>query len=227
MGDEQQKKKRKTKWNTSYSNMTIAQAEKRLGFEIATIEEVPVEEILGHQNESNEVMGAKGKVYEQIVRYLRIEGNPTGADPDFKEANINHLVFSILSPILEKFVLTTGRDLRLRSEKEIISTDDETGGIEEAVVVVDKITYEEGFILVVEAKRSSMGQALKQCLLALKDMRGNNGKVYGFVTTGKSWQMVEYDGVSFRITEEMIVLFMKMDKNEKRWMSNYSAGWTV
>jgi len=77
----------------------------------------------------------------------------------------------------------------------------------------------------VEAKRSSLGQALKQCLLALKDMGDINGdgKVYGFVTTGKSWQMVEYDGVSFRMTEEMIVLFSKMHENEKRWLSSHSV----
>lgn len=51
-----------------------------------------------------------------------------------------------------------------------------------------------------------------------------HGKVYSFaLTTGKGWQMVEYEGVAFRITEEMIVLFMKMDKNEKRWMSSYSV----
>lgn len=37
----------------------------------------------------------------------------------------------------------------------------ETGGTED-VVVVDKIAYEERFILVEEAKRSSSGQALKQ-----------------------------------------------------------------
>ena len=61
--------------------------------------------------------------------------------------------------------------------------------------------------------------------VALKDMRDNNGdgKVYGVVTTGKIWQMVEYDGVSFRMTEEMIVLFLKMDKNEKRWLSSHSV----
>ncbi|KAF8443568.1 hypothetical protein BGX38DRAFT_1271782 [Terfezia claveryi] len=84
------------------------------------------------------------------------------------------------------------KHLRLQSVKEIIFMDGERGGIEE-VVVVNKIAYEERSILVVEAKRSSSGQALKQCLLALKDMGSNNGhgKVYGFVTTGKGWQMVE------------------------------------
>jgi len=109
---------------------------------------------------------------------------PTEADSDFRETNINHLFFSILSPILDDFMASSGRQgLRLRTEKEIVSKDGETGGTKE-------ITYEdEEFILVVEAKRSSLGQALKQCLLALKDMgdsNDNGSKVYDFVTTGKS-----------------------------------------
>ncbi|KAF8424306.1 hypothetical protein EV426DRAFT_712060 [Tirmania nivea] len=51
-------KERKSKWNTSYFNMTTAQAEKILGFEITTLEEVPV----GQSNK--EVMETKGHVYE-------------------------------------------------------------------------------------------------------------------------------------------------------------------
>ena len=149
--------------------MTIAQAEERLRFRIAMVEEILVEEMLGFIDQEEapkgrEVMETKRKVYEQIVRYLRIKGKPTEADPDFKEGNINHLVFSIISSILEKFAFTTGRNVVLKSEKEIVSTDGETGGTEK-VVVMDWITYnKERFILVVEAKRSSLGQALKQCL---------------------------------------------------------------
>jgi len=55
---------------------------------------------------------------------------------------------------------------------------------------------EEKYVFVVEAKRSSLGKAIRQCTLAVKDMRDGNGegKVYGFVTTGEIWQMFEYDG---------------------------------
>ncbi|KAF8472011.1 hypothetical protein BDZ91DRAFT_717027 [Kalaharituber pfeilii] len=177
--------------------------------------------------EAEKFKDIKQEVYRLIVRYLRIEGKPTEADADFKESNISHLVFSILSPIVEGFMLRSERpSLRLRTDKEIVSKDGETGGTEE-FVVVDRITYkEERFILIVESNQSSLGQALKQCLLALKDMGDNNGdgsKVYGFVTTGKSWQMIEYDGKSFRMTEEMIVLFPTMDRNSKRWIEHYSV----
>ncbi|KAF8472084.1 hypothetical protein BDZ91DRAFT_717166, partial [Kalaharituber pfeilii] len=70
------------------------------------------------------------------------------------------------------------------------------------------------FILIVEVNRSSLGQVLKQCALAMKDMCGINGsgEVYGFVTTGKSWQMLKYD-----------VLSSKIGRDEKRWMDNNSV----
>ncbi|KAF8420079.1 hypothetical protein EV426DRAFT_613370 [Tirmania nivea] len=233
MGDEQQPKKLKWKWKTSYSNVTIAEAEKRLGFRLDLLDEIPVGEMLGTAASDNreEALEAekfkevKEEVYRLMVRYLRIERKPMEADADFKEDNINHLVFSILSPIVEDFMLKNNRpDLRLRTQKEIVSKD---GEIMEEFVLMDRISYsEERFILVVEAKRSSLRQALKQCLLALKGMGDNNGdgsKVYGFITTGKPWQMIEYDGVSFRMTEEMFVLFLRMDRDQKRWMREFSV----
>ena len=55
---------------------------------------------------------------------------------------------------------------------------------------------QEEYILIVAAKRTSVGQAMKQCLLAMKDdmhdTNGDQGSIYGFVTTGKSWRMVKY-----------------------------------
>ncbi|KAF8426923.1 hypothetical protein EV426DRAFT_707136 [Tirmania nivea] len=50
------------------------------------------------------------------------------------------------------------------------SVDGETDGREEFVAVVVVTVEEEQFVLMVEGKRSSMGQVMKQCLLALKDM---------------------------------------------------------
>jgi len=38
-------------------------------------------------------MPSKVKVYEQILQYLAIEGYPTEANPDFREANVSDLVF--------------------------------------------------------------------------------------------------------------------------------------
>ena len=62
----------------------------------------------------------------------------------------------------------------------------------------------------VEGIRSSLPQALKQCLLAMRDSNGE-GKVYGFATTGEPWRMYSYDGV-FLMTNKIDVPFNTMDK---------------
>lgn len=143
---------------------------------------------IANQGESpDDILMTKEKVYDRILEYLQIEGYPAEGDPDFKESNINHLVYATITPILSDFIHKTGRvTVQLRSEKEIVSTDGETGGTEEFTILDLISVKEERFIpIVVEAKRSSLGQAMKQCLLAMKDMKDSNGedKVYGFVTT--------------------------------------------
>lgn len=104
----------------------------------------------------------------------------------------------------------TGRKLRLARETEIVSTDSKE------FVVIDRIAVtEKRYILVIEGKRSSFGEAIKQCLLVIKDMRGNNGGggVYGFVTTGESWRMISYDG-TFQMTNKMGAIFDTMDEGK-------------
>ncbi|KAF8427482.1 hypothetical protein EV426DRAFT_590297 [Tirmania nivea] len=65
---------------------------------------------------------------------------------------------------------------------------------------------------------------MKQCLLAMKDMRGNNGQgmVYGFVTTGEDWRMLSYDGTNFRMTRKFNAMFDGMEEDKVRWMKDYS-----
>lgn len=166
----------------------------------------------------------KEKVYDRIVECLANEGYPTEASADFKEANISDFVYAIIGPILFDFGQKTERKRpRLVREKEIISTDNETGGAEE-FVVMDRISVgQERFVLIVEAKRSSLGEAMKQCLLAMKDARDNNGggEVYGFVTTGDTWRMLKYDG-EFQMTNKIDVLFDTMSEEKERWMKDYT-----
>ena len=114
--------------------------------------------------------------------------------------------------------------MRLEREKAIISTDKETGG-EEEFVVVDRISVgEEGFVIIIEGKQGTSGEALKQCLLSLKDARDQNsgGAVYGFITTGEFWRMLRYDG-TFQMTNKMEVLFDTMEEEKGRWMKENSA----
>jgi len=202
--------------------MTGAQANQRLGVRIESLKGIPVEEMLARAPYSREGLEeTKEKVYDHILEYIQILGYPTEADPEFKESNVNHLVYASISPILRNFIRTTGRgSIHLRTEKEIISVDPETGGAEEFVLVDWISVTDEQFIFVVEGKGGSVGKAMRQCLLAMKDMRDNNagGKVYGFVTTGETWQMLEYDGEVFQKTNSFSVLFDSMDREKERWM---------
>lgn len=124
----------------------------------------------------------KERVYDRIVENAEFEGYPTEASADFKEAKVSDLV---LYTILSDFRHKTGRKIRLEREKEIIAADNKTGG--EESVVMDRISVtKEKFVLIIEGKRSSVEEAMKQYLLSLKDARDRNrdGVVYGFVTTG-------------------------------------------
>lgn len=174
----------------------------------------------------DERLQTKMKVYEQIVQYLEIEGEPTEADTDFKEGNISHLVNATISSIVRDFRPKTGcKSMQLRSENVIVSMDGETGGSEEFVVMDLVLVTNEKFVLIIEAKRTSLGQSMKQYLLTMKDRWGSNsgGVLYGFVTTGESWRMIRYGGILFEKIEKVDVLFDSMGEDQQRWIMHYSA----
>ncbi|KAI5844493.1 hypothetical protein DFP73DRAFT_549515 [Morchella snyderi] len=230
MTDNNKNQKRKAKWTTSYSNMSPLDAEDRLGFRMNTIKAVSVQRMLRDANYTLEgedsILMTKEKVYNRILEYLIMEGYPTEANTYFKETNVNDLVLYTIGPIITDFILKTGRDsIQLLREKEIVSKDSETGGYEE-FVMMDLISVKErNYVLIIEAKKSSLGDAMKQCLLSMKDARDNNGggEVYGFVTTGESWQMLKYDGTSFQLSGKMDVVFPWMDEDKELWMKDYSV----
>ena len=162
-------RKNVTKWETSYSGLSTHEAEKRLGIHIDEIKAVRFKTMLAggvDTNEQQTVNGIKDLVYARLVEYLNIEG-PTEANSDFKEANVNGLVLYTIGPIIDA-VCKMGRKLRVRREKELVSVDGVTGGMEE-FVVIDRIAVgEDKFVLVIEAKRTSVAQAMKQVLLSLR-----------------------------------------------------------
>jgi len=237
MGDENTKK-RKFPWKASYSTMSTIETEKRIGVTMEDLASniIPIEEMMQQagytvgEEDSEAIKATKEEVYKQIARYLRIEGFPTESTPGFKEPNVNDLVLFIIAPILDDFKSRTGRKkLRLFREKRIIAEDLETGGDEE-FVVVDRVSVTEGkaleakYIFIVEAKKSSLGAAMRQCLLSMKDMGDSNhgGVVYGFVTTGESWRMLSYDGALFQVTEKIEAVFETMGRFKERWFRDYS-----
>jgi len=225
--DTNNSRKRKAKWLTSYSKMTIEEAEKRLLVRIDEIHAVPVDLMITNSiaileragMDKKKIDTIKEDVYYHILQYLDIEGYPTDASSDFKEANVSDLVLYIIGPIISA-IKRTGRKVLLKREKEIVSVDGLTGGMEE-FLVADRVTItEEKSVLIIEAKRSSIGQAMTQILLAMKDARDNNagGIIYGFVTTGDDWRMLSYDGGDFVITEKFTVLFDTMKDRKERWL---------
>ncbi|RPA93666.1 hypothetical protein L873DRAFT_1511851 [Choiromyces venosus 120613-1] len=212
MGDNTtEQRERQARWATSYSTMTIREAEERLGIQIDELGAVPLDIVLlSARNlegvDADVILKAKEEVYKQIIQYIKVEGYPRGDSTDFNKANLDDLVYSIISPILEDFMHKTGRKIRLERDEEIISTNNETGGMGEFVVVDQISETEKKFVLLIQGKRSSVGEGMNQCLLSLKDMRDNNGggEVYGFITTGETWQMLRND-------------------DKEKWIKDYSA----
>lgn len=105
--------------------MTRPKIEKKSNFSIRSMKGKSVEtklEALGIDG----IQATKEKVYDCMLEYVEVEGYPS--EEDSKEASINHLVCSILYPIILNFRWISGRQgTQLRSEKEIISVDGETG----------------------------------------------------------------------------------------------------
>ena len=116
--------------DTPYSKMTIAEAEARLNFGLDEVKAMPVDRMLAMAKHSvnADVDAMREKIYERLVEHIESEGYPTEANKDYKEANVNDLVYGILSPMVTDLKRKTGRKLRLTREKEIISKDNETGG---------------------------------------------------------------------------------------------------
>ena len=66
---------------------------------------------------------------------------------------------------------------------------------------------------------------MKQVMLSLRDARDNKqaGTVYGFVTTGREWQMLSYDGAVFQTTRECGAVFLGMEVDKESWMAKCSV----
>ncbi|KAG0643083.1 hypothetical protein HOY80DRAFT_1034624 [Tuber brumale] len=211
-----EKSRRKCRWATSYVQITIPEAEKRWGLRLDLCG-IPVKRILEGKHillGPHMMLGLKRKNYEDL---------PAEANLDFKEANINDIVDFTIYPIVALFTCETDRKLRLSREKEIPTIDSSTSGVEE-FVVMDYISCDQmKYVLVVEAKMAALEEAIKQCLLSLKDMRDCNGggTVYGFLTMGDSRRMISCDG-TFTLSNKLELLFDNMQENKKEWTANYS-----
>ncbi|PUU75358.1 hypothetical protein B9Z19DRAFT_1131492 [Tuber borchii] len=205
--------------------MTIPQAELRLGIPLTPIG-LPVPEMLNGQPVSlgaESLSEVKNTIYRALTDYLNVAGYPTEANEDFREASINDLVSFTIYPIIAAFQHEKRRRLYLSREKEIASKDLMSSGREEFVVLDFISVAQKKYVCIVEAKKVSLGEARKQCFLAMKDMRDANGggMVYGFITMGDSWRMVSFNG-EFKMSEKIELLFDSLPRDKKRWMDHYS-----
>ena len=72
-----------------------------------------------------------------------------------------------------------------------------------------------------------------ELLVSMKDIGDkNDGSItYGFVTTGESWQMLQYHDGSFQVTDKMEVLFAAMSDDKETWISGLhkcrADGWRI
>ncbi|PUU73690.1 hypothetical protein B9Z19DRAFT_517993 [Tuber borchii] len=223
----------KLKYQKAYSKVTMKEAEKRLGFRFRTFEQsaMSVEQMLEEAKPEAsqglgdaEVQSLKERIFLNIIDVISSEGYPIDSDEDFKEAKVNDLVIFTILPIVTAFRNSTKKNVWLEREKEIISVDHETGGFQEFVVIDWIGDFDHKFVFVVEAKKTSVGKAKRQCLLALKDMYEYNGGgvVYGFVTTGSEWQMVRLDKNGFAQTIAFYVVSQVMRTDKEKWMKDYS-----
>lgn len=227
---------RKLPWDPSYASMSLPVAEEKLKITLPelTRQAISVAEMLaktGYILEDGNLflVRIKDRVYNRILDHLEGEGYPLESYMFFRETNINDLVYSIVITIIAEFKRKSGLlNLQLQRGRHVITRKPyypEYEEAEEEFVVVDQLSVtEEMYVLIIEVKSSSFEEALKHCLLALKDARDNNreGAVYGFVTNGETWRMLSYDGTSFQVTRKFDVLFRGMDRDKLMWMMKFS-----
>jgi len=140
----------------------------------------------------------KKKIFERLIDCIESEGFPEATILPMNESVVTDNVGLILQAMVSHCKRTMSRDdLKLSREKKIISKDEQVGGNMEFITIQKINAGNIRYVLVVEAKRDSLGKGLTQLLLALKSMwEINNDQklIYGFVTTGINWQLVTYDG---------------------------------
>jgi hypothetical protein len=57
-------------------------------------------------------------------------------------------------------------------------------------------------------------------LKSMWDVNNDNKMVYGFLTTAINWQLVTYDGETWKLSESSTLLLANMRKQEDRWLKN-------
>ncbi|UJR29551.1 hypothetical protein I4U23_010768 [Adineta vaga] len=151
------------------------------------------------------------KLFDRLVERLISEDFPEATIAPLNESVVTDYVGQVLATMIAYISSTTEhRVLKLRREKQIISKDEEFGGNMEFMVNqlinVNNIRYVIGVVI----KSDSFGKGLTQLLLAMKSMwevNKDQKMVYGFVTTAIQWQLVTFDGQTWKLSRLSIIIF--------------------
>lgn len=222
MGDTAITSNRKRKYINSFSNVSQAEAELILGFKFVDFydSQIPVEQFINKTAPEQ----LKKAIFERLSDCIESEGFPEATIYPLNESVITDNVGVILQAIVSYCRVTNNRnDLRLIREKQIISIDEQFGENMEFVRMQAINVDSNRYMIVVEAKRDSLGKGLTHLLLALKSMWNINNDqklVYGFITTAIDWQLIIYDGETWKLSERTTVLLPNMRKKQDRWLTN-------
>ncbi|CAF3052744.1 unnamed protein product [Rotaria sp. Silwood2] len=214
--------KDQTKYMTSFSNVIEEEAESLLGFKFYEFYyyQTPIEQFITTIAPEQ----LKKKIFERLIDCILSEGFPEGTILPINESVVTDNVGIILQAIVSYHKLTMNRnDFILLREKQIISKNEQFGGNMEFIIAQTTNVENTRYVLVVEPKSDSLGKGLTQLLLVLKsiwDINNDNKMVYGLLTTGINWQLVTYDGQSWKLSEPSTVLLANMRKQEDRWLKN-------
>lgn len=212
----------KRKYMTSFSNVSQEEAEAILGFRLAEFYEsqIPIEQFIT----KTAPVELKREIFKRLSDYMISEGFPAAALSSCNESIVTDHVGVILTAMISHHKRMMARkDLMLKRGIQVISTDEQMDENIECLVIhtinVDDVRY----VVVVEGKRGALASGLPQLLLALKsmwDLNGDRKLVYGFLTTAIEWQLVVYDGQTWKIWERCTVLLPNMVEKEDRWLKN-------
>lgn len=61
-------------WNVSYDQMPLPQVEQKFGLPFSSLEEKPVETVIGKIDQPVDLCGVKNEVYNGISRFLQVTG---------------------------------------------------------------------------------------------------------------------------------------------------------
>ena len=202
--------------------MNVQETEKKLGLRFREFEKHAISpsqmladvkaEIQGLGEE--QVERAKDEVFNRIISLGPGEGYPVVYD-DRNNAKARDLVLFTVFPILIAFQRETGRKVHLqRGDRRVGDT-----------ISANFVGFgDRKYVFLVEATKSSIGQARSACMLALKEMGDNNpgGVLYGLVASGDFWQIIRYQREVFTQTDPVQVGFHTMKRDKAKWLKESS-----